>query len=272
MMMAKRKKRKSGIILKSAEEIEQMMIATKTASTILQQVARSVQVGQTTKEIDLYAAELMKQHNCTSAFLGYRGFPAYTCISMNEVIVHGIGDERVIKDGDIVSIDVGITKNGWIGDNATTVAIGNVSEETKKLLAVTEESLYRAIEHARDGVFLADLCGSVADFVKPYGFGVVREFVGHGVGRELHEEPSVPNYRPVGRTPKLRAGMTLAIEPMITAGSRHFELLEDDWTAVTKDRRYAAHFEHTVLITDGDPIIMTDRPRSALPEQLGITL
>lgn len=270
--MAKRNKNSNGIIIKTAEDIKQMMVATETASKILQAISKEIVVGRTTKEIDLLAAELIKENDCVSAFLGYRGFPAYTCISMNEVIVHGIGDDTVIKDGDIVSVDVGITKGGWIGDNATTVAVGNVNEETKRLLAVTEQSLYQAIDHARDGVYLGDLCASVADYVKPFKFGVVKEFVGHGVGRSLHEEPSVPNYRPAGRSPKLRAGMVLAIEPMITLGTHRFTILDDGWTAATKDKLNAAHFEHTVLVTDGEPVIMTDRPRTALPEQLGITL
>ena len=270
--MAKRRNNSNGIKIKSPQDVKEMRIACETASEILQAVAKEIQPGKTTKEIDFYAAELMKERDCVSAFLGYRGFPAYTCISMNEVIVHGIGDETVIKDGDIISVDVGITKGGWIGDNATTVAVGNIDEETKRLLAVTEQSLFEAIDHARDGVYLADLCASVYDYVKPFGFGVVKEFVGHGVGRDLHEEPSVPNYRPDGRTPRLRPGMVLAIEPMITLGKRQFEILDDGWTAPTKDRKYAAHFEHTVLVTEGEPDILTNRPRTALPEQLGITL
>jgi len=270
--MAKRRKGSNGIKIKTAEDIKQMRVACETASSILQQVAAEIQPGKTTKEIDLYAAELMKENDCKSAFLNYRGFPAYTCISMNEVIVHGIGDETVIKEGDIVSVDVGITKGGWIGDNATTVAVGNVDEETKKLLAVTEQSLFEAIDHARDGVYLGDLCASVEDYVKPFGFGVVREFVGHGVGRDLHEEPSVPNFRPAGRTPRLRAGMVLAIEPMITLGKRQFKILDDGWTAPTRDGKNSAHFEHTVLVTDGEPDILTNRPRTALPDMLGIKL
>lgn len=270
--MAKRRKHSNGIKIKSAAEAEEMLVACKTASAILQEVAAYAKPGLTTKELDLYAATLMEKNDCVSAFLGYRGFPAYTCISKNEVIVHGIGDDSVITDGDILSIDVGITKGGWIGDNATTVAIGEIDDETKRLLAVTEQSLYEAIDHARNGVYLGDLCASVESYVKPFKFGVVKEFVGHGVGRDLHEEPSVPNYRPAGRTPVLRPGMVLAIEPMITLGTRRFDILEDGWTASTKDRLNAAHFEHTVMVTDGEPLIMTDRPRTALPEQLGITL
>jgi methionyl aminopeptidase len=270
--MVKRKKNISGIKIKTAEDIKEMRVACETASAILQRLAKEVKIGKTTKEIDLFAAELMKEHQCQSAFLNYRGFPAYTCISINEVIVHGIGDDTVINDGDIVSLDVGIKKDGWIGDNALTVAVGGIDQESKRLLAVTEESLYQAIAYARNGVSLLDLCGSIEDYVKPFGFDIVQGFVGHGVGRDLHEEPSVPNYRAKGHFPKLRPGMVLAIEPMVTVGKGQFVILDDGWTAPTKDGKKAAHFEHTVLVTDGEPDILTKRPRTALPEQLGITL
>ncbi len=240
------------------------------ASTILQALTREVAPGKTTGEIDRLAAELMRQNDCKSAFLGYRGFPAYTCISVNEEVVHGIGGPRKIMPGDILKIDVGIVKNGFIGDNATTVAVGDIPLETKKLLAVTEQSLFEAISHARAGRRLADLCGSIEAFIKPRGFTVVREFVGHGVGRRLHEEPQVPNYRPSGKSPLLEPGMTLAIEPMINAGVASVRILDDGWTVITDDRKPSAHFEHTVLITTGDPEILTWRPREALPEMLGI--
>ena len=184
--------------------------------------------------------------------------------------IHGIGNQRVIQPGDIVSLEVGIVQNGWIGDNALTVPVGEISLETKRLLAATEQSLYEAISFARPGLRLADLCGAVEAHVKPLGFSVVREFVGHGVGRDLHEEPQVPNYRPQGKTPILEPGMTLAIEPMVNAGVPYVKILADGWTVVTEDRKPSAHFEHTVLITDGEPEILTDRPRTALPEQLGI--
>lgn len=247
-----------------------MRVAGSLASTILQALAKEVAPGRTTGEIDKLAAELMVQHGCKSAFLGYRGFPAYTCISVNEEVVHGIGGPRKILFGDIVSIDVGIVKDGFIGDNATTVAAGDIPLETKRLLAATEQSLYEAIRHARAGKRLADLCGSVEEFVKPKGFAVVREFVGHGVGRRLHEEPQIPNYRPHGKTPILMPGMTLAIEPMVNAGVATVRILDDGWTVIAGDRKPSAHFEHTILITDGDPEILTDRPRVALPEMLGL--
>lgn len=262
--------RKVRIPIKSPREIEFMRAAGALASKILQAVAAEVSPGRTTAELDQIAAELMRQHGCKSAFLGYRGFPAYTCLSVNEEVVHGIGSERRIQPGDIVSIDVGIIKDGFIGDNATTVAAGEIPTETKRLLAATEESLYRSISHARAGKRLADLCGAVEEFVQPLGFTVVREFVGHGVGRRLHEEPQIPNYRPSGKTPVLMPGMTLAIEPMVNAGVASVRILDDGWTVVTTDRKPSAHFEHTVMVTDGDPEILTDRPRVALPEMFGL--
>ena len=265
--MAKRKPR---IPIKSAGEIDAMREAGRVASTILMAVAAEAAPGKTTGEIDQLAAELMEQHDCVSAFLGYRGFPGYTCISLNEEVVHGIGGARKIMPGDILSIDVGIVKDGFIGDNATTVAVGDIPVETQRLLAATEESLFRAIDHARAGERLADLCGAVEEFVRPLGFSIVREFVGHGVGKNLHEEPQIPNYRPSGKTPILQPGMTLAIEPMVNAGVAGVRILDDGWTVITADKKPSAHFEHTVLVTDGEPEVLTMRPRQALPGQFGL--
>jgi methionyl aminopeptidase len=262
--------RKTRIPIKSPREIEFMRKAGSIASSILQALAREVAPGRSTGEIDRLAAELMREHDCKSAFLGYRGFPGHICISINEEVVHGIGGARKIMPGDIVKIDVGIIKSGFIGDNATTVAAGDIPTETKLLLAATEQSLFQAISHARAGRRLADLCGAVEDFVVPRGFTVVREFVGHGVGRRLHEEPQIPNYRPQGKTPVLVPGMTLAIEPMVNAGLPAVRILDDGWTVITEDRKPSAHFEHTVLVTDGEPEILTWRPREALPEMLGL--
>ena len=247
-----------------------MRTAGAIASTILQALAKEVAPGRTTRELDLLAADLMRQHDCTSAFLNYRGFAGHTCISINEEVVHGIGGPRVIQPGDIVKLDVGISKSGFIGDNATTVAAGDIPLETKRLLAATEQSLYEAIKHARAGHKLADLCAAVEEFVAPLGFTVVREFVGHGVGRRLHEEPQIPNYRPRGKSPTLLPGMTLAIEPMVNAGVPSVRILDDGWTVITEDRKPSAHFEHTVLITSGDPELLTWRPREAMPEMLGL--
>lgn len=247
-----------------------MRVAGATAAKILIELAKLVQPGRTTGEIDHRAAELMREHDCRSAFLGYRGFPRQTCISVNEEIVHGMGGPRRILPGDIVKIDVGIIKGGFIGDNATTVPAGDIPTALKHLLAVTEQSLFEAIAHARAGTRLADLCGSVEAYVKPRGYTVVQEFVGHGVGRKLHEEPQIPNFRPPGKSPTLMPGMTLAIEPMVNSGVADVRILPDGWTAVTLDRKPSAHFEHTVLVTEGDPEILTWRPREALPEMLGL--
>ena len=262
--------RRTRIPIKSPREIEFMRTAGSIASSILQALAREVAPGRSTGEIDRLAAELMREHDCKSAFLGYRGFPGHICISVNEEVVHGIGGSRKIMPADIVKIDVGIIKSGFIGDNATTVAAGDIPLETKRLLAATEQSLFEAISHARAGRRLADLCASVEAFVAPRGFTVVREFVGHGVGRRLHEEPQIPNYRPQGKTPVLMPGMTLAIEPMVNAGVGAVRILEDGWTVITEDRKPSAHFEHTVLVTEGEPEILTSRPREALPEMLGL--
>jgi methionyl aminopeptidase len=253
--------RRHRIPIKSPREIEAMRIAGNTASTILQALAREVVPGRSTGQIDQLAAELMREHDCRSAFLNYRGFPGQICISVNEEVVHGIGGPRKIQPGDVVKIDVGIVKGGWIGDNALTVAVGDVSEEARRLLVATEESLFAAIDHARAGARLADLCGAVEEFVKPKGFTVVREFVGHGVGRDLHEEPQVPNYRPQGKSPLLEPGMVLAIEPMVNAGTPSVRILDDGWTVITTDGKPSAHFEHTVLITSGEPELLTWRPR-----------
>jgi len=247
-----------------------MRVAGSIASSILQELAKATKPGVTTGDIDQLAAELMRQHDCKSAFLGYRGFKGQICISVNEEVVHGIGGPRRILPGDVVSIDVGVVKSGFIGDNATTVAVGDVSLEAKRLLAVTEQSLFEAIKFARAGTKLADLCGAVEAFVVPHGFTIVREFVGHGVGRRLHEEPQVPNFRPQGKSPTLMAGMTLAIEPMVNAGVPGVRILDDGWTVITEDRKPSAHFEHTVLVTAGEPEILTWRPREAEPAMLGL--
>ena len=264
--------KKSKIQIKSAADITKMRIAGEAASSVLQATAKFIEPGRTTKEVDEYAGELLAEAGGTPTFLGYRGFPGNICISMNEEVVHGIGGPRRIQPGDLVKIDVGVTKGGWIGDNAVTVPVGPITEEAKRLLVATEQSLFEAIDLAREGVRLADLCGSVEKFVKEHGFSVVRDLVGHGVGKELHEEPQVPNYRPMERTPLLKAGMVLAIEPRVYVGTGSVDWLDDGWTVVSRDRKPSSHFEHTVLVTDGDPELLTWRPRTALPAQLGVSL
>jgi methionyl aminopeptidase len=253
--------RRHKIKIKTPHEITRMRVAGETASEILMELVKSVKPGVTTLEVDQQAKELMKERDCKSAFLGYHGFKGQICISVNEEVVHGIGGSRKVQPGDVVKIDVGIVKGGWIGDNAITVAVGDIPDETRRLLIATEESLFAAISHARSGERLAELCGAVEDYVKPLGFTVVREFVGHGVGRDLHEEPQVPNYRPQGKSPILMPGMILAIEPMVNAGTPSVRILDDGWTVITTDGKPSAHFEHTVLITEGEPELLTWRPR-----------
>ena len=235
--------------------------ACQVARDVLIKTASQVGVGVTTAEVDRFAAAEIKALRATSAFLGYRKFPGNICVSVNEEVVHGIGGPRVIQDGDIVKIDVGVYFDGWVGDNALTVPVGNVAKETLHLLAATEESLLNAVKYARDGWMLGDLCHSVEHHVIQYGYTVVREFVGHGVGRKLHEEPQVPNYGKKGERPRLKAGMTLAIEPMINMGTAKTRTLEDKWTVVTTDRKPSAHFEHVVLVTADEPEILTARDR-----------
>ena len=253
---------KSGNIpIRHGAQQQSIRKAGQVARDVLIKTASQVHVGATTAEIDRIAAAEMKARGATSAFLGYRQFPGNICISINEEVVHGIGGSRVIQDGDIVKIDVGVYYDGWVGDNALTVPVGNVAKETLHLLAATEESLLNAIKYARDGWMLGDLCHSVEHHVSQYGYTVVREFVGHGVGRKLHEEPQVPNYGKKGDRPRLKAGMTLAIEPMINMGTGKTRILEDKWTVVTTDRKPSAHFEHVVLITEDEPEILTARDR-----------
>jgi methionyl aminopeptidase len=253
---------KSGNIpIRHPQQQQSIRRACQMARDILLKTCAEVHVGATTKEIDRLAAAEMKARGCTSAFLGYRQFPGNICISINEEVVHGIGGPRVIQDGDVVKIDIGIFLDGWVGDNALTVPVGNVETETLRLLAATEESLHNAINFARDGWMLGDLCHSVEHHVQQYGYSVVREFVGHGVGRKLHEDPQVPNYGKKGERPRLKAGMTIAIEPMINMGTEKTRILEDKWTVIATDRKPSAHFEHVVLITPKEPEILTYRHR-----------
>ena len=269
-------KRKSRIQLRHRSEADGLREAGGIAAEVLRKCSEMVAPGMTTGEIDKAAGDWISEAGCKSAFLGYKGFPGQICISVNEEVVHGIGSDRVLNESDIVKVDVGIeTPAGWIGDNAKTIPVGKISGAAEALLAATEASLFAAIDCARDGELLSTLCGSVEAHVAPLGFTVVKQFVGHGVGRDLHEEPQVPNYWDEEemrsrrfRNPRLRAGMVLAIEPMVNAGTDEVLILDDDWTVITADRALSAHFEHTVLITDGEPEILTPRERSYAPAGL----
>jgi methionyl aminopeptidase len=256
------------IPIKNSREIEKMRRACRTASEILDRVSELVRPGITTKEIDQAAADFMEEAGVKSAFLGYRlghrVFPGNICISLNDEIVHGIGSQRRIQYGDIVKLDIGVVEDGWVGDTATTVPVGVIDERTERLLRVTEKALARAIAAASEGVRLGDLCAEIEEEAVQHHFNVVREFVGHGVGRKLHEEPQIPNYGKRGSGPKLKSGMTLAIEPMINLGTASVRLLDDGWTVCTADGMPSAHFEHTVLITGDKPEILTWRGKTQL--------
>jgi methionyl aminopeptidase len=250
----------SSIPIKTAAEIDKMRAAGRAAATVLAKLSALVQPGITTGEIDRLAGEYMAELGCRSAFLGYRGFPAQTCISMNEEVVHGIGGPRRLAYGDIVKIDTGVVLDGWIGDTATTVPCGAVDPATERLCTATRRILESAIPFAVAGRRLGDLSHHIEQEALREGFGVVREFVGHGVGRRLHEEPQIPNYGRKGSGPKLKAGMTLAIEPMINLGGEGVRILEDGWTVVTSDGKPSAHFEHTILVTENEPEVLTWPP------------
>jgi methionyl aminopeptidase len=245
------------IALKTPEEIERMRVACTAAAEILAAVAHEVQPGRTTAELNEVAAGLIAKFGGKSPFLGYKGYPGHICVSVNEEVVHGIPSKRRVQYGDIVSLDVGIVLNGFVGDNATTVAVGVVAARTQQLLRVTEQALHAGIAAARAGNRVGDISSAVQTMVEAEGFSVVREFVGHGVGRKMHEEPQIPNYGRAGDGPKLKPGMTLAIEPMINAGASAVVMLSDGWTVVSADGAPSAHFEHTVLVTDAEAEILT---------------
>jgi methionyl aminopeptidase len=245
------------IILKSERDLEAMRPACAVATSVLNEIAAFIKPGVTTKEVDDFAASRMRHYGARSAFLGYRKYPCQTCISVNDQVVHGLANARQLRFGDIVSLDVGVIYNGFIGDTARTVAVGGCGVLAQKLMDITERALYEGIARALAGGRVADISRAIQSFVEGNGFNVVREFVGHGVGRSMHEEPQVPNFVDGKSSPKLRPGMTIAIEPMVNAGSADVKILNDGWTVVTRDGSLSAHFEHTVLITEAEPEILT---------------
>jgi len=245
------------IILKSERDMEAMRPACAVASAVLDEVSTFIQPGVTTKQVDDFAAARMKHYGARSAFLGYRKFPCQMCISVNEQVVHGLAGVRYLRFGDIVSLDVGVIYNGFVGDTARTVAVGGCGVLAQKLMDVSEKALYEGIAQAVPGRRVVDISRAIQNYVECNGFSVVREFVGHGVGRSMHEEPQIPNFVEGKATPKLRPGMTLAIEPMVTAGLPGVKVLNDGWTVVTQDGSLSAHFEHTVLVTESEPEILT---------------
>jgi methionyl aminopeptidase len=257
------KKQRRGIEIKSPREIDIMRQSAKIVATVLKEISELVQPGMTTADLDAHAEKRIREMGATPSFKGYHGFPASICSSVNNEVVHGIpSPKKVIRTGDVLKVDTGAYFQGFHGDSCITIAVGEVTPEAAKLIRVAEEALYKGIEQVKAGVYLLDIAGAIEDHVKINGFTVVEEFTGHGVGRNLHEEPSVFNFR-TREMPnvKLRAGMTLAIEPILNAGSKHTRTLADRWTAVTVDNALSAQFEHTVLVTETGYEILTDRTK-----------
>lgn len=245
------------IVLKTAAEIEKMRRIGKIVARAHQLVAETIAPGITTGQLDRQVAEFFETEGVTGAFLGYQGFPKNICTSVNEQVVHGIPGNRRLEEGDIVGVDIGASLDGYFGDSARTYPVGKISEDAQRLLQVTEEALYKGIEKAVPGNRLSDVSHAIQQHVEAAGFSVVREFVGHGVGRDMHEAPQIPNFGPPGRGPRLRSGMTLAIEPMVNLKAADVVILDDGWTVVTKDAGLSAHFEHSVAITPEGPLILT---------------
>ena len=250
----------SGITIKSAADIEKMDEAGRIVEETLNLLMRTAQIGMTTQELDDIAAEYIKSRGAEASFLNYNGYPRSICTSVNEQVVHGIPGKYRLKDGDVLSLDVGAFKNGFHGDAARTVLIGQVPEETQALVRVTRECFFEGIHFARPGCRISDIAKAVQAHAESHGYGVVRDLVGHGIGRQMHEDPEVPNFWESGRfgyNPRLCAGMTIAIEPMINMGTARVLQLDDGWTVVTADNKPSAHYENTILITEGEPRLLT---------------
>lgn len=245
------------IICKSAREIELMREAGKIVALTHAELAKAVEPGITTKELDRIAERTIRQNGAEPSFKGYNGFPASICASVNEELVHGIPSKRTLIEGDIISIDIGAYIHGFHGDAAVTLSVGQISLEADELLRVTEASLYAGIEMIRIGNRLSDISHAVQSYAEAAGYSIVRDYVGHGIGRAMHEDPQIPNFGAPRRGPRLKKGMVLAVEPMLNAGSYHVKTLLDNWTVVTVDSRLCAHFEHTIAITDDGPEILT---------------
>lgn len=245
------------IILKSKAELEVMREAGRIVALTHQELAKAIKPGVTTKQLDEIAETFIRSMGAIPSFKGYGGFPGSICASVNEELVHGIPGKRVLQEGDIISVDIGAQFQGYHGDSAWTYPVGKISAENEKLLRVTEESLYKGLEKALPGARLSDISHAIQVTAEAAGFTLVREYVGHGIGQNLHEDPQVPNYGPPDRGPRLKPGMVLAIEPMVNAGERYVRTLEDNWTVVTVDRKTCAHFEHTIAITEDGYEIFT---------------
>ena len=245
------------IIYKSPQEIKMMRESARLVGQILQELKAMIRPGLKTIELDKYAEKRTKEMGAEPAFKGYRGYPASLCVSINEEIIHGIPSERRLKEGDLVSLDFGVVYKGFYGDAALTCPVGEVSEEAQRLLAAAEGAFWAGVEYFKEGNYLSDISHAIQTYVEERGFSVIRSFVGHGIGYDLHEDPQLPNYGAPHHGPRLKPGLVLAIEPMIAAGGWEVEILSDGWTAITKDRSLAAHYEHTVALTERGPQVLS---------------
>ena len=246
------------VTIKSENEIKLMREAGRILGKVHEELAKEVKAGMSTYQIDRIGEELIRSYGCIPTCKGYEGFPAALCVSVNDEVVHGIPrKDCIVRDGDIVSLDFCLSYNGYQSDAARTLAIGEISEEAKKLIEVTKQSFFEGIRYAKEGCHLYDISAAIGDYATAHGYGVVRDLVGHGIGKEMHEDPQIPNFRQRRRGMKLRKGMTLAIEPMINMGRADVAFLDDGWTVCTDDGSLSAHYENTVLITDGEPEILT---------------
>ena len=250
----------SGISIKSAKEIERMKEAGRILAIVHEELEKFIRPGISTWDIDKKGYDLIKSFGCEPSFLNYNGYPASICVSVDDEIVHGIPNKKhILREGNIVSLDAGVIYEGYHSDAARTHAVGEVSQEAQRLMDVTKESFFEGIKYAKAGNHLHDISKAIQQYVEENGFSVVRDLVGHGIGKNLHEEPEVPNYKTIGRGPKLVPGMTLAIEPMVNAGAYDVWWLEDDWTVVTQDGSLSSHYENTILITEDEPVILSLR-------------
>ncbi|MDV2582649.1 type I methionyl aminopeptidase [Alkalibacillus haloalkaliphilus] len=245
------------IIRKTPREIEIMRQAGKIVALTHQELAKHIKPGVTTNELDEIAEKFIRSHDATPSFKGYNGFSGSICVSVNEELVHGIPSDRELNDGDIISIDIGANYNGYHGDSAWTYAVGDINDDTQKLLDVTEESLFKGLEQIKPGNRLTDISHAIQSYVEPYGYTIVQEYGGHGIGQNIHEDPHISNFGPPNKGPRLKNGMVLAIEPMVNLGERYVRTLDDDWTVVTADKKFCAHFEHTIAVTEDGYEILT---------------
>ncbi|MDR0880837.1 MAG: type I methionyl aminopeptidase [Clostridioides sp.] len=245
------------IILKTKKEIELLREAGKIVADTHEVLRQAIKPGLTTLDLDKIAEENIRKYNATPSFKGYGGFPGSICASINEIVIHGIPGSRVLEEGDIISLDIGAYYKGYHGDSAKTHGVGVISEEDRKLIEVTRQSFYEGLKFAKVGFRLSDISHAVQVHAESNGFSLVRDFVGHGVGVDLHEDPPVPNYGPAGKGPRLKEGMVIAVEPMVNAGRHQVVVLDDDWTTVTVDGKKSAHYEHTIAITEGEPELLT---------------